>query len=59
MSLNSTNGSLDQKSLHLVMLVDDGLGVLKDNFVFSMGGIYSGSAHQSVDVLDFFSESPC
>ncbi|XP_001948815.2 kelch-like protein 3 isoform X2 [Acyrthosiphon pisum] len=35
-----------------------GVAVLKDNFVFAVGGVFK-TLHQSVDVLDLTSESPC
>lgn len=36
-----------------------GLAVLKDNFVFAMGGHGCGLPVQSVNVLDLSSELPC
>ncbi|XP_008179322.1 kelch-like protein 2 [Acyrthosiphon pisum] len=36
-----------------------GISVVKDNFVFYMGGINNRSSRQSIEVLDLSSESPC
>jgi len=36
-----------------------GIGVVKDNFVFAVGGGLDESPLRSVEVLDLSSESPC
>lgn len=38
---------------------EGGLALLKDNFVFAVGGVNGRSSLQSVDILDLSSESPC
>lgn len=36
-----------------------GLAVIKDNFVFYMGGYNSTGTHKSLEMLDLTSKSPC